>query len=291
LFSVIVPTYNRADVLPRAIKSVLEQSFRDLELLVVDDGSDDDIAGVVEQFDDRRLRYMSESHCGVSAARNAGAAAAQGEWLVFLDNDDELVPDALSLLGGVAASERTLLVGGVTRVAAANGHLVVLPDPQLVLAKRFTPLLAGAFAIRKAAFDEIGGYDAALGYSENTELAWRLRSCLSADSIAVIEAPLVRVHTQPARGHERVRYEAARLILSRRSYEMESDGNPRANREFRGNYLCIAATGAAELGRRSEALRLVARAIVAEPFRRARYRSAAGVVKRIVHSRRGPSQS
>src|SRR3954467_2657063 len=93
-FSVVVPTYERAETLGRAIASILRQDA-DFELIVVDDGSTDDTARIVRQFDDERISYQHQTNAGVSAARNAGAAAARGEWLVFLDADDELLPDAL----------------------------------------------------------------------------------------------------------------------------------------------------------------------------------------------------
>ena len=81
LISVIIPTYNRAEVLARAVQSVLEQSFTDFELLVVDDGSTDETASVLAQFFDTRLK-------GVSAARNAGLHVAKGDFFALLDSDD-----------------------------------------------------------------------------------------------------------------------------------------------------------------------------------------------------------
>ncbi len=85
-FSVIIPTYNRAATLPRAIESVLAQSFKDYELIVVDDGSSDETAKILERYP---IRVIRQPNRGVSAARNRGIKAAQGKIVAFLDSDDE----------------------------------------------------------------------------------------------------------------------------------------------------------------------------------------------------------
>ena len=92
--SVIIAVYNGGPTIRHAIESVLAQTYPAHELIVVDDGSTDDTAAVVAQFGDR-VRYLRQSNAGVSAARNAGAAAATGNWLAFLDADDWYYPDRL----------------------------------------------------------------------------------------------------------------------------------------------------------------------------------------------------
>jgi len=88
--SVIIPTYNRAEVLPRAIKSVLAQTYDDLELIIVDDASTDDTAAIVEQFDDNRVQYYClDKNSGANVARNLGIDNAKGDYIAFLDSDDE----------------------------------------------------------------------------------------------------------------------------------------------------------------------------------------------------------
>jgi glycosyltransferase involved in cell wall biosynthesis len=96
LISVIIPTHNRADLLPRAIGSVLSQSYKNLECIVVDDASADNGEAVVDQLDDDRLVYLRhETNRGASAARNTGIAQAKGEMIAFLDDDDEWLPSKL----------------------------------------------------------------------------------------------------------------------------------------------------------------------------------------------------
>ncbi len=88
--SVVVPTYNRATELPRALDSVLAQTFRDFELIVVDDGSTDETQSVLDAIDDPRLRVVThDTNRGANVARNTGIEVAEGDCIAFLDSDDE----------------------------------------------------------------------------------------------------------------------------------------------------------------------------------------------------------
>jgi glycosyltransferase involved in cell wall biosynthesis len=97
-FSVVVPTYNRSHLIGSTIETVLGQTFPDLELIVVDDGSTDDTSSVVQGFADPRLRYLPVSNRERGAARNFGLSQAAGEYVVFLDSDDEFHPTHLEIL-------------------------------------------------------------------------------------------------------------------------------------------------------------------------------------------------
>jgi hypothetical protein len=92
LVSVILPTRNRRAHLPRALSSVADQTYPHWELVVVDDGSDDDTAAVVASFPDPRIRYLRIAHRGVCAARNCGLAEARGEIVAYLDDDNTMHP-------------------------------------------------------------------------------------------------------------------------------------------------------------------------------------------------------
>ena len=90
LVSVIIPTYNRKHVLTKAIQSVINQTYQSLELLIIDDGSTDGTEKAVKEFSDSRIRYFRyECNMGVAAARNVGVKEATGEYIAFLDSDDE----------------------------------------------------------------------------------------------------------------------------------------------------------------------------------------------------------
>jgi glycosyltransferase involved in cell wall biosynthesis len=99
-FSVVIPTYNRADLIGLTLQSVLDQDFIGFEILVVDDGSTDNTAAVVQAYSDPRLHYLPKANAERGAARNYGLARAQGEYVLFLDSDDRLHPNHLSTLRG-----------------------------------------------------------------------------------------------------------------------------------------------------------------------------------------------
>jgi glycosyltransferase involved in cell wall biosynthesis len=106
-FSVIIPAYNSAATLARAIESVRAQTWPAHEIIVVDDGSSDDTASVAESFGDA-IRLIRQPNSGVAAARNAGARLATGDWLAFLDADDWYAPDRIRLHAEWIAEDNTL---------------------------------------------------------------------------------------------------------------------------------------------------------------------------------------
>lgn len=95
--AVIIPLYNKEPIIERTIKSVLNQSYSDFELIIVNDGSTDNSVDVVRRFEDDRIVLLEQENAGPSAARNVGIKRAKAEWIVFIDADDELLPDALKL--------------------------------------------------------------------------------------------------------------------------------------------------------------------------------------------------
>ena len=106
MISVIMATYNRADTLQRAIDSVVRQSYADWELIIVDDGSTDATAEVLEALTDPRISILRHPrNRGMHAAKNTGLDHVRGEWFTTLDADDEMVPEALEVM--LACTERT----------------------------------------------------------------------------------------------------------------------------------------------------------------------------------------
>ena len=95
LVSIVTPTFNRADYLRVAIDSVLVQTYANFEHLIVDDGSTDDTAGVIDSYGDERIRYFRQENQGQSVARNLGIEQSRGEFICFLDSDNAWVPEKL----------------------------------------------------------------------------------------------------------------------------------------------------------------------------------------------------
>jgi glycosyltransferase involved in cell wall biosynthesis len=98
LVSVITPTYNRAKILPTAIKSVQNQTYKKWEMIIIDDGSTDNTRRVVESFKDARLRYFQQANGGPTKARNFGLSKAKGKWIMYLDSDDTLLPECITTM-------------------------------------------------------------------------------------------------------------------------------------------------------------------------------------------------
>lgn len=106
MVSIVMATHNRADTIPRAVSSVLDQTYTDWELIIVDDGSTDGTRQVLRQFTDPRIRIVTHAeNRGVCAAKNTGLDHIRGEWFTTLDSDDEMIPDALKAM--LECAERT----------------------------------------------------------------------------------------------------------------------------------------------------------------------------------------
>lgn len=97
-FSVVIPLYNKQNYVQETIKSVLEQSFQDFEIVVVNDGSTDKSATVVESIEDKRIRLIHQENAGVSVARNRGIKEAKADYIAFLDADDIWLPEFLQTM-------------------------------------------------------------------------------------------------------------------------------------------------------------------------------------------------
>jgi len=98
MISIIIPLYNKESSIENAIRSIISQSYTDTEIIIVDDGSTDKSLSVVEQIQDGRILIIKQNNSGPGAARNTGFKHAKGEWIVFLDADDELCENALNVM-------------------------------------------------------------------------------------------------------------------------------------------------------------------------------------------------
>lgn len=122
-FSVVIPTYNRATFISKAIESVIHQTYTDWELIVINDGSTDNTKEVITSFTDERIKYFYQQNAERSAARNNGISKATGEWICFLDSDDEYLSDhlhKLSVLISEIQHKPALLCTGLIRRSPEN---------------------------------------------------------------------------------------------------------------------------------------------------------------------------
>ena len=143
--SVITPVFNGESCIDSAIQSVIAQAFQDWELIVVNDGSSDGTAAILDELDDSRIRVVHQANGGVSSARNVGLELAQGEYVTFLDADDCLPPDALRV--------RSVFLDEHPEVDIVNGSVNVMSAGQLI--RIYKPDLAiGSLLDRLATLDE-----------------------------------------------------------------------------------------------------------------------------------------
>jgi len=137
MISIIIPLYNKEPIIRSSIQSVLLQSYKDFELIIVDDGSTDSSYDIVENIHDPRIRLILQENGGPSKARNTGVEHARGEWIVFLDADDELAEGALEHFSELAKSYHDIDFFCCEFVVNTNGqeekpfiyHSTITPNP------------------------------------------------------------------------------------------------------------------------------------------------------------------
>jgi glycosyltransferase involved in cell wall biosynthesis len=183
--SVVIPAKNAAAYIGETIDSALAQGDV-IEIIVVDDGSTDGTEAIVGAFSDPRLRLMRNDSSGVSAARNLGARNARGDWLVFLDADDRLRPEAVTtLLAAARTAPRAVLVYGDYNTIDSNGRTIGRRDllkgrlkPSGNVLERLTSgnfiVNGGIMLVRTDAFRAAGGFDVSLRYCEDWHCWCRL---------------------------------------------------------------------------------------------------------------------
>lgn len=197
--TVIVPSYNHGAFLPATLDSIHEQTWPQIEVIVIDDGSTDDTLNILEPWRQRGVRVVQQAHLGASAARNRGIELASGEFIAFLDSDDlwprtDMIEAALALLATHPDIGWTF--GDAQPFAQHGDELRLIDTPYLQAGGYYhTPALTaercsvtpgdlcnndqffiptGTLLIRKRCFDEVGGFDAGLRMFEDTDMWMRL---------------------------------------------------------------------------------------------------------------------
>ncbi|KKR88702.1 MAG: Glycosyltransferase [Candidatus Yanofskybacteria bacterium GW2011_GWA1_44_21] len=215
--SVIIPTHNRPELLKRAINSVLCQTYKDLEVIVIDDGLEIRADQVINNINDPRLKYIQHSEeKGGSAARNTGIKNAGGEFIAFLDDDDEWLPHKLAIQ--MAQFESTphdvgFCFSAVENVYSTRRYITTVPggiaDYHQLALSYFKSLLTVTLIIKKYVFEEVGLFDEKFPSHQEADLMIRVTCKFKGLGI---NQPLVRVTMG---GHQQVGGSLKRRILGR----------------------------------------------------------------------------
>ncbi len=199
--SVVIPAYNSMLYLPETVESVLKQTFSDFEVLIVNDGSSDQIVEWASGLVDPRVKLISQENQGTPGARNTGIAHAQGEYVAFLDADDLWEPTKLEKQ--VRCLEDNPAVGLVNTWTVLVDQLglptgkVATPQAEGDVWKQISVyqfLICSSVLVRRCCFETVGLFDRNLLFSEDWDLWIRIASHYS---FAVIKQPLVRYRVHP----------------------------------------------------------------------------------------------
>ena len=192
-FSVVIPLFNKKETIGRALDSIKRQKIKPVEILVVNDGSTDGSEDIVLSMDIQDLRIINQENAGVSAARNKGVVESRGDWITFLDADDEWLPDFLSTIadmqkkipdkdlyatayysGDYNGNRKTNLV----KCLPFRGEQGELTNYFEVASKSSPPICSSAVCLRKKRLLEIGGFPTGITAGEDL-ITWARIAALS----------------------------------------------------------------------------------------------------------------
>lgn len=224
IVSVLIPAYNAQLYIRDTLESVLGQSFRSFEIIVVDDGSTDDTRAIVKSYGRRGVVVLSQPNAGPAAARNRALSHARGKFIALLDSDDIWEPDCLQTMVEFLDRQPEVSIAfcdsrffGATKLAGKTFQEVYPPCPPITFAKA-----AGCVShvcldaiIRREVFDRIGGFDEALRAAEDFDL-W-LRALRAGCRIEPLARVLVRYrrHAASISAHSTLADAAALQVLDK----------------------------------------------------------------------------
>jgi len=194
--SIVIATYNMAAYLPLAVRSALDQSYQDVEVLIVDDGSTDDTRSIVKPLlEDSRARYFFQENRGQASAKNRGVKESRGRYVAFLDADDLWARDKLEqqlplfrrTAVGVVYSRVAYIDEGGNELSVANNELFRGPVSGPLLIRNFIGF--GSSIVRKECFARLGGFDEGLQMGIDYDLWLRFSTEFEFD---FVDRPLLR---------------------------------------------------------------------------------------------------
>lgn len=180
MISIITPTYNRAQLLQNTVKSIQAQNYTNWELIIMDDGSTDNTEIAIQPFlTDKRIKYFKKPNTGQPDSQNKGVAHATGEFITFLDSDDEAYPNWLEVVSKLLKEDTGIASAAAVKKLPNGTEISELPFDMKVYGKTMkVKFTCGSLFIRRSIFNAIGGYDITLKSTIQTDLGIRLLSYL-----------------------------------------------------------------------------------------------------------------
>lgn len=277
--SVIIPAYNAERFVAETVRSALYQTYQDLEVIVVDDGSTDRTVASLEEFGDG-IRVHQQANAGAAAARNAGAQIASGSWIAFLDADDLWLPHKLERQ--LASPVAPLLYTNRFNIGA-RGDLPLVQSDVTAMHEGdvFLPLLlegnfitSSSALLRRDVFEQVGGFDSTLTRAEDYDLWLRVAE---RHPVGVLREPLVRYRFHPdgkSRNHEMMGRQRTHIISKALMLERGRLLDWWVCRQVWAQTWVTNGWAAGQAGARSQALRDYARAAAAWPLEIQAYKEA-----------------
>ena len=239
--SVVIPTYNREHLIGKSIQSVLDQTYKDFEIIVVDDGSSDNTKEVIKSFADARIRYVRhQQNKGGNAARNTGIELSRGEYIAFQDSDDEWLPEKLEKQMKVFGSALADVGVVYTRYWKIENDEKI--DTQFSWVKQkegniHKELLKGNFVttssmvVRKECFEKAGVFDERLPRAQEWELVIRFSKYYNFECI---DEPLLISYCTPdsISANDKALIDALLIIIQKHFNEFTKD------KELLSTYYC-----------------------------------------------------
>jgi len=268
--SVIIITYNRANFLLEAVRSVLSQTYTDFELIIVDDASQDNTAQVVDGLSDKRIRYIRhEVNKGEAGARNTGVTNSKGEYIAFLDDDDEWLPEKLRLEVDVLENSPPE-TGGVytgtilTEMASGKTLLSFVPEERGNIYRNLiaSNVVGGASTVllRKECFEKVGLFDQIVGYPVDYDMWIRIAEEFQFE---VIGEPLVkyRIHDNNMSDNLEIRIRGWEAFFEKHREFFASNARACSQHYFYlGNQYCL-------VGKKWKAINAFLKAVKLDPFK------------------------
>jgi len=271
--SIVIAVYNGAPTIERALASVFAQTYTDYEVIVVNDGSTDDTAAVLARFGDR-IRVITQSNRGLSAARNAGVRASTGEYVAFLDDDDEWMPEKLARCVPVLDADRdcalvytlALKVDPQGRPMGADARPDGAESPTMneMLAHPWN-VVPSQFVVRRDVFERAGGFHES--FITSCEDLYFLLGARGYGHFRCVPEPLLRKETRPLYPKALEREPECDLFveLVRERYGSSADGLIDGFRRSRVKVLRHLGRALVDEGRPDDARRCLARVLHYEP--------------------------